>query len=182
MVSRVLKSSSAYMKLVLKAADDFILAHSQLRARSTAETFQIENLRSWFYNNPRAIDEEEQEFVNQGGDVIPLVEKRKPFLHLLFEHIDDKYLAKWFSVKDRPDRVKSETTTYSSNKKIDVVMTAVIVVIGLLVLLGPMWWLEFVVDGNRRLGIISAFVVLFAGILASATVQRPFEVLAGTAA
>lgn len=49
-------------------------------------------------------------------------------------------------------------------------------------LLAPMWWLEFVSGSKKRLAIITAFLVVFILAMATATVNRPFEVVAATAA
>lgn len=37
-------------------------------------------------------------------------------------------------------------------------------------------------NNTKRLGVITAFILLFTSLLASATVAKPFEVLAATAA
>jgi len=77
--------------------------------------------------------------------------------------------------------VRSETTMYHSNTGLDAFVTAVIISFGLMFLLGPMWWLQFVSDSVKRLGMITGFVLLFTVLLASSTVTKPFESLAATA-
>jgi hypothetical protein len=49
-------------------------------------------------------------------------------------------------------------------------------------LLGPMWWLEFVSNSKTRLLIITLFLTLFMALMSTATVNRPFEVVAASAA
>jgi len=49
-------------------------------------------------------------------------------------------------------------------------------------LLAPLWWMQNVADNNDRLGIITGFVILFTLLMAGATINRPFEVVAATAA
>jgi len=71
---------------------------------------------------------------------------------------------------------------YLSNKRLDAVVFGVVISLGLALLLGPMWALQFVADGVKRLGIITGFILLFTGLLSSATIAKPFEVLAATAA
>ena len=139
-------------------------------------------MKHWFRNHRTAVDKEEADFIEKGTDVIPLIEKKKSFLRLLIEKIGPERLTRFFPARSKKGRVESQWTKYSSNKKIDVVMTVILVVVGLATLLGPMWWLNFVDNDAKRLGIISGFIILFACILASATVQQPFEVMAGTAA
>jgi hypothetical protein len=49
-------------------------------------------------------------------------------------------------------------------------------------LLAPLWWLEDVSDSKDRLKIITGFVILFISLMTVATINRPFEVVASTAA
>lgn len=49
-------------------------------------------------------------------------------------------------------------------------------------LIGPMWVLEYLSKPVAKLGTITAFVVVFLGCVSYATVVKPFEVLAATAA
>lgn len=53
---------------------------------------------------------------------------------------------------------------------------------GLVMLLAPMWWLEYASDGDTRLKIITGFLCVFICLMSTATVNRPFEVVAATAA
>ena len=164
------------------SADEFILSYSQMRSRATAEDSQVRNVKNWFWNHEHAIEVNEQGWLTRRSDLIPLVESRKPMLKVLLERIGASRLAAVFPATHREGRVQSKTTKYGSNRGIDATLTVVIVVVGLLALLGPMWWLSFVSSTPKRLGIITGFITIFAFILISATVNKPFEVLAGTAA
>jgi hypothetical protein len=57
-----------------------------------------------------------------------------------------------------------------------------IIFTGLVMLLAPMWWLECVEDRTSRLKIITGFVVVFILAMTMATINKPFEVVAATAA
>jgi hypothetical protein len=59
--------------------------------------------------------------------------------------------------------------------------TKATMVVGLGMLIGPLWVLEFVNGPLQRLGVITAFVVLFLFLLSVATTARPIESLAGAA-
>ena len=61
-------------------------------------------------------------------------------------------------------------------------MTVLIVGIGTVMLLVPMWILQALDKNNHKLGVITAFVVVFLGLVSYATVAKPFETLAATAA
>ncbi|KAI0125318.1 hypothetical protein BJ170DRAFT_727234 [Xylariales sp. AK1849] len=65
---------------------------------------------------------------------------------------------------------------------VDVMVFGFIISLGLLLLLGPMWALQFVTDNVKQLTIITVFILIFTALLSSATVAKPFEVLAATAA
>jgi hypothetical protein len=64
----------------------------------------------------------------------------------------------------------------------EVFTDAIVILLGLLMLYGPMWWLNWVSDDTKRLGIITGFVTLFAVGLRIVSAAKPFEVLAATAA
>jgi hypothetical protein len=77
--------------------------------------------------------------------------------------------------------VDSKSTVYSSDEKFERFTTRSIIIIGLIALLTPMW-LEFVSASKARLGIITSFICAFIFVMSVATHNRPFEVVAATAA
>jgi hypothetical protein len=56
------------------------------------------------------------------------------------------------------------------------------ILVGLAMLLAPIWWLEYVPNSKQRLSIITGFLCGFTLILTLGTLSRPFEVVAATAA
>jgi hypothetical protein len=78
--------------------------------------------------------------------------------------------------------VKSDTTSYASDQMLDRVTTLGVIAAGLLMLLAPMWWLECVSDSKARLAIITGFVCVFIMAMSTGTINKPFEVVAATAA
>lgn len=159
-----------------------MLSFSQIRTWRSAQKYQIENIEAWFWNHPTAIVKEEQEFVRKAGDVVALVARVKSPLRLLLEKFRSVLICGLFRAKQRTDQVQSPTTSYYSNTKFDAFVTAVLIFSGILLLLGPMWTLQYMTNNTKRLGVITAFILLFTSLLASATVAKPFEVLAATAA
>ena len=159
-----------------------MLSFSQIRTWRSAQKYQIENIEAWFWNHPTAIVKEEQEFVRKAGDVVALVARVKSPLRLLLEKFRSVLTCSLFRAKQRTDQVQSPTTSYYSNAKFDAFVTAVLIFSGILLLLGPMWTLQYMTNNTKRLGVITAFILLFTSLLASATVAKPFEVLAATAA
>lgn len=58
-------------------------------------------------------------------------------------------------------------------------------IVGLSMLVGPLWWLQYLSAQNSleaRLAVITVFLFVFTVLLSILTMARPFEVLAATAA
>jgi hypothetical protein len=162
--------------------DEYIAVYSDLKSRPSAQPHQVENVSAWFHNHQLAVATEEQDFIHKGGDLIALVSKPKSPLQLLVEKCRPLVTCFMFRAKHREGQVDSQTTFYLSNKGLSAFTTFVIVFIGLCLLLGPMWSLQFMCDDVHRLELITGVVVVFTALLASATIAKPFEVLAATAA
>ncbi|OAK93539.1 hypothetical protein IQ06DRAFT_321576 [Phaeosphaeriaceae sp. SRC1lsM3a] len=166
---------------VLLQYNQFINAFSKVRARPRAENRQIDNVVHWLER--KAITKNEAAFIQKKGDLITINSRSLPPLGQWIEACQRLHLWKMFRAKFVPDvHVKSAMTVYSSDEKFDRVTTGSIIVIGLLMLLAPMWWLEFTSTSIVRLGIITGFVCAFISIMSMSTTNRPFEVVAATAA
>ena len=146
-----------------------MLSFSQIRTWRSAQKYQIENIEAWFWNHPAAIAKEEQEFVRKAGDVVALVARVKSPLRLLLEKFRSVLTCSMFRAKQRVDQVQSFTTSCYSNAKFDAFVTAILIFSGILLLLGPMWTLQCMTNNTKRLGVITAFILLFTSLLASAT-------------
>jgi hypothetical protein len=72
--------------------------------------------------------------------------------------------------------------TYFSDKRIDRFITFLVVGVGMIMLIAPMWILYGLQSNLQKLGTITGFIVLFLVLVVSATVAKPFEALAATAA
>ncbi|KAK4494006.1 hypothetical protein PRZ48_015192 [Zasmidium cellare] len=161
---------------------NLVNAYAPIKTRPTASNDQRNNMVNWFINHPNAIDDEEKHFLDpkRRGDLFPIVSKQKPPLAMWLEQI--RLFRLPFRLSQRADRVEAEETRYHSATGVEVASSVVIVVVGLGLLFGPMWWLNYVSDDRYRLGIITGFVSLFATWLWMAAGPRAFEILAGTAA
>ena len=87
------------------------------------------------------IEEDEKEFIDKDGDLIPIFERRKSLMRQAIERLLWGKLSSLFGVKEpgRQDRVDSEYVGYFSNQGFDIVMTFVVVVFGLGFLLGEVF-------------------------------------------
>jgi hypothetical protein len=109
--------------------------------------------------------------------------RSRPPLGRWIEACQSLHLWKLFRAKTVPGvHVDSETTVYSSDKAFERFTTSSIIAAGLAMLLAPLWWLDHVSASSTRLGIITGFMVVFASVMGISTTNRPFEVVATTAA
>ena len=84
------------------------------------------------------------------------------------------------------DDFEMQTTVYNKDSILDRVVTFITVMLGLAMLIGPLWLLQHLSNNqstlHARLGIITGFLALFTTLTSLFTVAKPFEVLAATAA
>jgi hypothetical protein len=165
----------------VSCADQFIDAFSKIRTRPRAEKRQVDNLKNWLDRG--AIEAKEAEFATHASDMISINSRSRAPLGQWLEACRKLHLWKIFRSKHLPDlHIKSAATVYSSNQMFDSLTTTAIIFMGLIMLLAPLWWLEHVSSSETRLKIITGFICVFIVVMSTATVNRPFEVVASTAA
>jgi len=71
---------------------------------------------------------------------------------------------------------------FEKNEKLEGFVTVIICLVGLLMLIAPLWILKAVSEPGPRLEIITVFILVFLGLIQSVTIAKPFETLAATAA
>lgn len=164
-------------------ADNIVLQHSQLKSRHPVPKKDISSLEAWFHNNGNAILEAETEYIKRSSDIFAVVPKSKSPLRVLLEHSHHFRLLKLWQQKDVDNTTyNDENVHYISDEKIDRFITTFIMVLGLIMLIAPLWILAFLGGLVQRLGVISAFIVLFVALVSVTTVAKPFESLAAAAA
>ena len=160
-----------------------MLQHAKLQACPPVPKKDITSLQNWFYNNQHAILEAETDYVNHTSDLFSLVPSSKTPLRSFLEHSRHfRLLGLWREEKDDVTLPRDEHVHYSSDKKIDRVISVLIMLLGLAMLVTPLWILAFVGDLVTRLGVICAFIVLFVVLVSVTAVAKPFESLAAAAA
>ena len=163
--------------------DELILQHSQIRTRPPVPKKDINSLDIWLSNNTNVILDEEKGYINYPSDLFSLVPQSRSLLRSLLERSLRFRLFKLWQQK-RPDHSESagEDLRFFSDKKMDQFLTVCILILGLIMLIAPLWILAFLEELVPRLAVISAFIVLFVVLLSFATVAKPFESLAAAAA
>ena len=171
------------MITLMNDSDDLVLQHSQLKARPPVAKKDVTSLENWFYNNGNAILKAETEYIKRSSDLFYVVPKSKSPLRVLLEHSHRFRLLKLWQEKNvDATGYSDENVLYFSDEKIDRFIATFIMVLGLIMLVAPLWILAFLGGLVQRLGVISAFIVLFVALISVTTVAKPFEILAAAAA
>lgn len=145
----------------------------------------IKSLENWHYNHDfKAIAPEEQKYLQYHRDLFSLVPKEKTPLRRLLEKSRQFHLFWLWRDKEAPDlpNYDAGSIKHSSDQRINQVMTTLIMMVGLIMIIAPLWILEYLTTDEQKLSTITAFIVAFVGMLSTVTVSRPFEILGATAA
>lgn len=122
------------------------------------------------------------DFIKHEHDLISISLRERPPLGEWLESCHKLQLSRLFREKLQDGKhIVSPATQYTSNARFELFTKGSIIIGGLVMLLAPIWWLAFVSDDKKRLGIITAFVCIFISVMATAT-NKPFEAVAATAA
>jgi hypothetical protein len=176
---------SLQRKLRLKFKDTFMLQQAQLKKFPSPSERDIRNIEVWHRNtNHYAIEDEEKSYLTQKHDLFSLVPREKSPLRKL---LDTSRLFRHlliFKKRHTPKMPLYNTSWvhYFSDKSMDRCVTVVIVSIGTLMLISPMWILQALGSRQQKLWVITLFLLSFVMMISYATVARPFEILAATAA
>ena len=121
-------------------------------------------------------------YLKSGDDLIYVLPKEKSPLRRIYNKAESLGFG-WFR-RDPTDIVgyDPETTSLLEEERAETVMSRVVLFIGLLMLIGPLWILEYVRGSAQSLAVITGFIILFLGLLSFTTAAKPFESLAAAAA
>lgn len=162
-----------------------ILQYSQLRLWPPAAKQTIKILTGWLYNNKGAIVEKEARFLDL-DDLISIPVLTKSALRQLLDPWiagHTKGLLRAFKKQGDAEigSIDEATISASDDQKVDQFCDIVIFVVGLALLIAPMWVLQALSSIKWKLGAISLFIMLLLFLLSFAFVGKPFQVLAATA-
>lgn len=163
----------------LQAYHELVLQHSDLRRRPPVPRKDRTSLANWFSNNQDAILAEETQYVNHPKDLFAMVPKTKTPLRRALESSSHFRL---FRLWRKPSPIEDQNVHYTSDQRIDVFVNMIIALVGLIMLIVPLWLLAFVASVVHRLAIITSFLVVFLCFVSFTTVARPFETLGAAAA
>lgn len=165
----------------LRAYNELVIQHSELRSRPKVLEKDRNSLSNWFSNHHKAILEEETMYIQHPDDLFAMVPKNKTPLRRVLERSSRFRLFRWWK-KKKPSPLDDENVHFTSDWKIDLCVNIIIACIGLFMLIVPLWVLAYTKGMGRRLGIITGFVLVFLCFVSFTTVARPFETLGAAAA
>ena len=161
-----------------------MLQQSKLRRYPEAPNRDITSIRNWHHNHDHvAIADEEQGYLKHEKDLICLVQKDKTPLRRL---IDKSLTVRTLSIWKHKDKVVPnydvEYVSHYSDDRVDRFASVVIIAVGIIMLITPIWALQAMDGLQAKLGVITAFVLIFLLVLSFAMASKPFEALGATAA
>jgi len=167
-----------------------VLDHRKFKSILGASHDQVQNINQFFENHNHPIRAEEASFVDHEWDLVPVVSRNKAPLRRFLEKLKFIMRIGWFRAKKSRGHLEddslSETTVLNNDSKIEKVVTCTTMILGLGMLIGPLWWLQSVSlsqsNLSTRLLIITGFIVAFAVLLITVTATKVQKTLALTAA
>ena len=132
-------------------------------------------------NHPSAISTAESSFVNHTDDLMAVQSKQKSPVRLFLER--SSYFRTNYFKRVPSDPLIIEPENYWTNgRRMERFAGMLIGSVGVLMLIAPLWVLNFVSGPVTKLGVITAFIVTFFVTAALATTASVSETLAATAA
>lgn len=150
-------------------------------------------MRRWLrYIRPTAIDIRESEYIDHDDDLISIFpEKRSPTYgfvqYVAFGGRWNPWGIPWLKdwlLRGVPKDIislKNEETIWTNGQRMEKVDSALISIVGLAMLIGPIWGLAYIQRMEYRLAVISGVIVVFFVVLVT-TMSRLYEALVATAA
>ncbi|KAK7992357.1 hypothetical protein PG988_001151 [Apiospora saccharicola] len=171
--------------LLLEKYDRLLLDYFQLRAQKAAPAWNVNNVRNWFTNNPRAIMPNESTFPEHEAELLSITSRSGTFARRFFENNVIYPIGKSTGLFTKAPRFMtprdSKNVHIFSDEATEIVATAGTFFVAALMLIAPLWILQAIQNTQLKLGVITIFVVVFLGFLTYATTGRAFERLAATA-
>ncbi|KAI1094634.1 hypothetical protein F5B19DRAFT_490166 [Rostrohypoxylon terebratum] len=166
--------------------NDFIIQQTAVDKYDSAPRRVIKSIRNWHSNHGnRAVDADEQGYLarEKEKDLISILPKDKLPVRRLIDH---SRRLRTFSIwrRESPDipDYDADLVSYYSDERIDSFASGLIVATGVIMLIAPIWILQWLQNQVYKLVVITLFVFVFLLTLSLAMATKPFEALGATAA
>jgi len=162
--------------------DTFVSSYSPILSRPPVRHLDIQSVRNWLFDNhPSAISTAESSFITHTDDLMAVAPKSKSPVRFFLERSD--YFRTTFFKRTPSDPLVIEPENYWSNdQRMEQFASMLIGIIGIIMLITPLWVLNFVDGIVVKLGVITVFIATFFVLAALATTAKVFETLGATAA
>ncbi|KAI1871256.1 uncharacterized protein JN550_004701 [Neoarthrinium moseri] len=152
-----------------------------LKSRPRASSKISKNIKTWLSNNIYPIHEKETKFLD-AEDLITTAASPKSVIREVFERwvlCRTRGLFGLFRLKPRPKSDDLDPdTVYGKDEPVDIFASISVFVAAFAMLIAPLWILAVLDDMFKKLGVITAFITGLLAALTSATLAKPFEILA----
>lgn len=171
--------------------DSFVNEYAQLATRPQVHPYDVKAVRDWHRNYDGAINDEEAAYITDDkytDDLIPVHPKSRTSFGRVMERflLGRPSMRKFFcripSDRQNIDDGLTLWSNHNFDKRMERLSFFFIGLAGLVMLIGPLWWLNYLPNPEARLGVITGFVVAFFVIVAKATTASVYETLAAAAA
>ncbi|KAF4432004.1 hypothetical protein CGCFRS4_v008921 [Colletotrichum fructicola] len=167
----------------LRHYNELILQQSALRRYSKAPKRDRKNVQNWHFNHDyAAIAHEEQAYLEKEDLVSVAYTEKTPLRKAIDSSLRLRTLPVWRHRENTAPSYDAREVTYYSDKRMNAFASAVIIAIGVVMLLTPIWILQAMGDLKGKLAVITVFIFIFLLVLSLAMVAKPFEALGATAA
>lgn len=156
-----------------------------LRKYPRAPERDVKSINNWHFNHDYgAIDKDEQQYLEHTDDLICVVQKEKtPLRKVIDNSLRLRTLPLWRYKNDIPvPEYDAGNVSYYKDERMDKFASLIIVSVGVIMLITPIWILQSLADLNMKLVVITIFVFVFLLILSYFMATKPFEALGATAA
>lgn len=163
--------------------DTLILQQSELRKFPTAPRRDVKNIARWHDNHSGcAIVADERQYLEHGDDLVSLAAQEKTPLRRAIDNSQRlRTLPLWRQMRG-DDQGEPQNVAYFSNRRLDGFASGAIVVLGVAMLLTPLWVLQALEAPTSKLIVITVFVLVFLLTMSFTMAAKPFEALGATAA
>ncbi|KAI0864928.1 hypothetical protein F4860DRAFT_383945 [Xylaria cubensis] len=164
--------------------NEFVLQQAEMKKFQRPRGQDIRSLRNWHHNHDYvAISPEESKYLDHESDLFGVVKKDKmPLRRLIDNSRRLRTLSIWRLKNQGAPNDEEDMVSYYSDKRIDTFASSIIVSLGIIMLLAPLWTLYALKSSALKLAVITVFVTTFLIILSFTMVAKPFEALGATAA
>ncbi|ETS82083.1 hypothetical protein PFICI_07085 [Pestalotiopsis fici W106-1] len=170
--------------VALKRYNDWLLQQSDLRKLAPAPAHDIKQLQKWHENHQFvAIEKQEFRYLERKDDLVRLVPENKTNVRRLI--VKSNYLSTlsiWRKRKEHDSECNDQSIQYYSEKRLNNFASGIIVTVGVIMLITPLWILKYLDSPVSKLVVITVFNSVFLLVMSFLMVAKPFEALGATAA